>query len=105
MKFKKLCVIMALVLVAIFFVSVSVSALSPVRCTGGFAGETKYKHNYTNTSGSAAYHWVYEESHTVDRVYSGHVYEVLGHTKTNCGNPSLSYNLSPGCIGTIVGYG
>ena len=83
--------------------AVSVFALSPVRCTGGYAGETTSTHRYGFLNLQS--HAVYSYSHTVDRVYSGHVYEVIGHTKDKCGHPELCYNLDPGCVGTIVGEG
>lgn len=93
-------IIVCLVLTVCFVFAINAKAVSPVRCTGGYAGESQSKHYY-----GIKYHYVYSSSHTVDRVYSGHVYEEIGHTMSNCGKPSLNYNLSPGCIGTIVGEG
>lgn len=94
-------IIICLVLTVCFIFAINVKAVSPVRCTGGFAGETQSEHKY----GFLKRHFIYNSSHTVDRVYSGHVYEEIGHTDKNCGDPNLNYNLSPGCIGTIVGEG
>lgn len=98
---RMLNIIICLVLTVCFVFAINVKAVSPVRCTGGYAGETQSKHSYSLIKS----HAVYNYSHTVDRVYSGHIYEEIGHTTDNCGKPTLNYNYSPGCIGTIVGEG
>lgn len=100
---KLILTLVCLCIAASLLFAVSVNALQPITCTGNYMGESTYTHRYGFLNLKS--HTVYSYSHSVDRVWSGHVYQEIGHTSVNCGHPELNFNTSPGCIGTVVGEG
>lgn len=101
-KVRKISVICLCVVCLLMITSISIFAVSEVRCVGGGASNVDATHRF-------GLFWFYSHSYTysyhdVDRVYSGVVYKVYGHYQvTNCGENDFSDPVCP--VGTIVGYG